>query len=396
MGKKIGYVMAYRKGHNNYGTSLQGYALLKKMQQMGYEVEIINYIKQLSLLNKIQYVYTAIRCGEWRKLLIGSRSARCRKKNQEYNRSVIERTSAVDAYKRKKIIPFFHDYKGFSALQAGSKNYETIIVGSDQVWTPLSLPNKFFNLLFVDDSVRKVAYASSFGVSIIPRFQRKKTGIYLNRFAKIGVREQKGKEIVESLSKQQAFVVADPTLLLSKSEWEQEISETISESTALNIKESKGEPYIFCYFLGNNPVSRDAVRKLQEKTHLRIVTTRHVGEYFAEMDDFGDVAPSAIDPNDFIRYVKNASYVCTDSFHCSVFSIIFHKSFMTFYRFAQSSVTGRNSRIDSLFNVLGINKEHVYAGDISRIDSVVDWETVDRNLSLLRKESIEFLENALN
>ena len=88
----------------------------------------------------------------------------------------------------------------------------------------MSLPNKFFNLLFVDDRVRKVAYASSFGVSEIPSFQRKATGAYLNRFYKIGVREQRGKEIVEELSHQKATVVVDPTMLLSRKEWEVEIT----------------------------------------------------------------------------------------------------------------------------------------------------------------------------
>lgn len=75
--------------------------------------------------------------------------------------------------KRKKLIPLFHEYVGYEALYRGSKNYAVVVVGSDQVWPPMSLPNKFFNLLFVDDRVRKVAYASSLGVSVIPRFQRK-------------------------------------------------------------------------------------------------------------------------------------------------------------------------------------------------------------------------------
>ena len=217
--KRIGCVIAYSKGHNNYGTSLQGYALVKKIQELGYDVEVIEYVKKLSLIDKVKYIINALRAGEIKVLKRKARSKRAYY-HPQYAEGLALRTQAVDAYKSKKLIPYFHRYTGFKALSEGSLNYDIVVVGSDQVWTPLSLPNKFFNLLFVKDSVRKVSYASSFGVSHIPAFQQKATGQYLDRFYKIGVREQQGKAIVESLSHQQAQVVADPTLLLSREEWE--------------------------------------------------------------------------------------------------------------------------------------------------------------------------------
>ena len=214
--KKIGCVIAYTKGHNNYGTSLQGYAMLKKIQQLEYKVEVIHYVKHLSAIQKIKFVVNAIRAGEWKNIVARLIVKKTLKKYPQYAKGIAERTEAVDAYKENKLIPLFHEYIGYDALRKGSLNYDAVVVGSDQVWTPMSLPNKFFNLLFVDDSVRKVAYASSFGVSEIPFFQRKATGAYLDRFYKIGVREQRGKEIVEELSHQKATVVADPTMLLSR------------------------------------------------------------------------------------------------------------------------------------------------------------------------------------
>ena len=63
MPSKIGCVIAYRKGHNNYGTSLQGYAMLKKIQQLGFDIEVINYIKHYSFLEKVLWVIKAYRCG---------------------------------------------------------------------------------------------------------------------------------------------------------------------------------------------------------------------------------------------------------------------------------------------------------------------------------------------
>lgn len=385
---KIGCVIAYTPGHNNYGTSLQGYAMLKKIQQLGYNCEIIQYKKNLTIIQKLRFIVNAIRAGEAKELYSRFTKKNVLKKYPQYALGIKQRTEAVNKYKEKKLIPLFHEYVGYEALHNGSRNYSAVVVGSDQVWTPMSLPNKFFNLLFVDDSVKKVAYASSFGVSEIPDFQKKTTGEYLDRFAYIGVREQRGKEIVDSLSHKKAQVVADPTLLLSRDEWEKEIEDS---------KVNETEPYIFCYFLGTNQDARKAVNELKTKTGLKIITIRHMDEYVPEDEKFGDEAPYNVDPNDFVKYISKATYVCTDSFHCSVFSIIFHRRFMTFYRFANNSKTGRNSRIDSLFNVLGVNKNHIYKeGNIlNGIEDPINWSDVDINLCKLRQESIDFLDNAL-
>lgn len=81
---------------------------------------------------------------------------------------------------------------------------------------------------------------------------------------------------------------------------------------------------------------------------------------------------------------------------CTAFSIQFHKKFMTFYRFAVGAKGGRNSRIDSLFNVLGIPHEHIYQGDVFKVDAPIQWDEVDENLSKLRDKSISFLNKALS
>lgn len=383
--QKIGCVIAYTEGHNNYGTSLQGYAMLKKIQQLGYEVEVIHYVKQLSTIQKIKFVANAIRAGEWKSIVARLTAKRTLKKYPQYAAGIAKRTKAVNAYKAKKLLPLFHTYVGYDALHKGSLNYDAVVVGSDQVWTPMSLPNKFFNLLFVDDSVHKIAYASSFGVSEIPSFQRKETGLYLDRFYRIGVREERGKEIVEELSHQKATVVADPTLLLTREEWEAEISDT---------RPNESEPYIFCYFLGTNQEARKAANQLRKQTGYKIITIRHMDEYVPEDEQFGDEAPYNVDPNDFVKYISKAAYVCTDSFHCTVFSILFHRQFMTFYRFAEGSKTGRNSRINSLFDLFEL-QERLYKGDINKITNPIDYNSVDKKLSELRKESISFLNECL-
>ncbi len=386
MSKKIGCVIAYHKGHTNYGTSLVGYALVKKLQQLNYQVEIINYEKHLSFIQKIKFLLNAILCGSFKEIIHRLFYKRILKQHPIYAEGIKERTKCVEAYKEEKLVPLFRTYSGYQNLHNGSTNYEAIIVGSDQVWTPLSLPNKFYNLLFAKDSVRKIAYASSFGVSSIPDFQKKSTGAYLDRFYKIGVREKKGKEIVDSLSHQIAQVVADPTILLNANEWNEEIGLRPSD---------RKEPYIFCYFLGKNIEARNAAKKLRAKTNYKIICLRHMDEFVPEDEFFGDEAPYNINPNDFLRLIHDASYVCTDSFHCTAFSIQFHKKFMTFYRYSNISSTSRNSRIDSIFEQLQVNKAHIFNGDIEKINEPLDWSSIDSKLNELRKSSIDFLKNAL-
>ena len=383
--KNIGCVIAYRKGHTNYGTSLVGYALIKKLQAMGYSVEVINYIKQLSLSEKAAWVINAMRCDMGGILLERFKGKNDLKSNAEYAANIKVRTEAVEAYKERKFIPLFKDHRGYKALHEGSKNYDAVVVGSDQVWTPLSLPTKFYNLLFVDDSVRKVAYASSFGVSVIPGFQRKATGAYLDRFYRIGVREVKGKEIVDRLSHKKATVVADPTMLLSPDEWMDEIKDS---------KVMETEPYIFCYFLGTNMKAREAANKLKEETGYKIVTLRHMDEFVPSDEQFGDKAPYDVDPNDFLKYISGAAYVLTDSFHCSAFSIQFKRKFMTFYRFKSSSKGSRNSRIDSLLGTFGL-QDRLYQGDIMKVMDDVDYDKIHDVLKDYREKSIDFLKEAL-
>lgn len=383
MSKKIGCVIAYRKNHTNYGTSLVGYALLKELQKLGYDVEVINYVKRPTLHEKVAIGWNQFRV-QGAKMFFKRFAPK--PSNPNYINGIKVRTKAVEAYKERKLIPLFRDYVGYLALSNGSRNYDAVVVGSDQVWLPLGLKTKFFNLLFVDENVRKVAYASSFGVSEIPDFQKKETGRYLDRFYRISVRENEGKEIVETLSHQTATVVADPTMLLDRNEWADEVQ---------NSKADTFVPYIFCYFLGPNLEARKAANALKEKTGLRIITIRHMDEFVADDEKFGDEAPYDVNPEDFVKYIKDASYVLTDSFHCTAFSIQFQKNFMTFYRFAVGAKGGRNSRIDSLFNVLGIPREHIFQGDVFKVDAPIRWDEVDEKLATLRERSIGYLIKAL-
>jgi len=384
-GKKIGCVIAYNEGHNNYGTSLQGYAHLKKIQELGYKCEVIRYRKYLSLFQRCWQIIQMFRIGAFQGKVSVIKEKIDKRLYSGYAKNMQIRTIAVNRYKEEKLKPLFKEYNGFENLRKGSLNYSAVIVGSDQVWTPISLYNKYYNLLFVDDSVPKISYASSFGVSEIPDIQKEQTAAYLNRFAKIGVRELAGKTIVETISQNKAEVVCDPTLLLTSEEWAEEIAQSTVDTT---------EPYIFCYFLGTNPDMRQAADKLKQKTGLKIIAIRHLDEYLSSDEQFGDEAPYDVSPNDFVKYISKAQYVCTDSFHCTIFSILFHRRFMSFYRFKSSSKNSRNSRIDSLFALTGL-QERLFTGDINQMEKDINYSEVDEKLNVFRKDSLQFLRKSL-
>lgn len=385
--QKIGCVIAYANNHNNYGTSLQGYATLKKIQSLGYQTEVIRYNKKLNLSKKAQLALNMLRCGTFKGSIRKTKEKINKKLYKNYASNIHIRTKAVNRFKQEYLIPYFKEYNGFEALKKGSSNYNLVLVGSDQIWLPISLYSKYYNLLFVDDSIPKVAYASSFGVSSIPSFQQKATGNYLNRLDKIGVREIQGKKIVESISNKEATVVADPTLLLTKEEWTKEAEQSPIDTS---------EPYIFCYFLGSNKDSRTATTQLKKDTGLKIISIKYMDEYISSDESFGDEAPYDVSPVDFIKYIKDATYVCTDSFHGTIFSILFNKQFKTFYRFNTKTVNSRNSRIDSLFELLNLSDRLYNQKDINSIKAEIDYPTVNNKVARIRQESLDFLNKSLS
>lgn len=381
---KIGLCIAYKENHNNYGTSLLGYATLKIIENLGYDYEIIYYRKQRNIYELLRTLPLILITGGISVIKNRMKAKYNLKKFPDYAKGIQERTAAVNGFKEKYITKHLRTYAGFNNLCAGSLNYNLIIVGSDQVWLPVGLYTKFFNLLFVDEGIPKMSYSSSFGVSGIPFWQKKATRKYLDRFNAIGVREIRGKEIVESLTKQTATVVLDPTLLIDKDEWE-----SLTKDCELVLKEE----YIFCYFLGSNQDARKAATELKSETGLKIVFFRHMDEYIEADEQFGDYTPYNTDPADFVNYIKNARYVCTDSFHGTVFSIHFQRNFITFYRFDSNSKNSRNSRIDSLFSLLGLEQRLFKEDIISEILEPVDYDRVNEKLSVLKDESMHFLES---
>lgn len=387
--RKVGGVVIMHPNHNNYGTALQGLATVEIMKSLGYPFRIIRYNKQRSIWNIIRTLPGYLCSGALDTIKVQRRNKKMRAKHPDYVNNINLRTEKCNAFKNKYFEPLCDYYTGWDSLVEGSKNYDVIFVGSDQVWSPLSLYAGFYNLMFVDKSIPQFSYSSSFGKSIIMNHQKKGVARFLNKMDAISVREVRGAEIVKELTGRNATVVADPTLLLKRNQWEKLIGDSKAE-----IKEK----YILCYMLGPRADNRETVTRLGKELGLKVVTFNHMDHYEPADEGFGDIKNYTCDCLDFVKLISNAEYVVTDSFHCTVFAILFHKKFLTFYRLNPSDKKSTHSRIDSILGLMGL-QDHIVkntnASYISLLTNDVDWLLVDEKLDELRHESMVFLKKAL-
>ena len=384
--KNIGGVIVSYLEHTNYGSSLQAYATLKVVRDLGYDFTFIKYIKQRNFFDWLKIAPGLILSGGLELIENRIKFKINSLRHHEYNVGQQVRRLKAREFKEKEFVPYYKEYIGYTSLCKGSKDYDVVFVGSDQVWRPFGFYSNYWNLMFCDDSVPKFSYAASFGVSKIPYVQIKGTKRFLERLDMISVREQAGKEIIESISSKKAQVVADPTMLLTQDDWID-----FSKQSTYSIP---SEPYIFCYFLGSRSDIRYQAKKLANETGMKIVIMRHMDEYVTSDETIGDYAPYDVNPYDFVTLLKNAEFVCTDSFHGTVFSIIMHRKFCTFYRVQPTSENSTHSRIVSLLDKFGL-ENRLFQGDILAIRENIDYSLVDEKLLTFREESLRFFQTAL-
>lgn len=298
----------------NYGNSLQNYAVQEVLRANGLKPETIMYeyrtFKQLIKDNV--------------KKIIG------------YNNSDTKRKKAFDEFEKKYITKSVFSNLKMHNDKAESR-YRYYFVGSDQVWNA-SWYNRFpfmkdvYLLTFTDDS-KKVSYAASFGIDKIPDEWAGWFGVNLSRFKAISVREDAGKKIVECISSKKAQVLIDPTMMLDAVTWRQ-----IEKNPGITDDE-----YILCYFLSKKCGEAENYCSELEKEHkiINVMDPNITG---------------AVGPSEFLWMIDHASLVLTDSFHGSVFSMLFEKPFLVFDR--QSDDQKMNSRLVTLLAKFGLERKY--------------------------------------
>ena len=152
------------------------------------------------------------------------------------------------------------------------------------------------------------------------------------------------------------------------------------------------------YLMGDNPEQREFVKKLSKQTGYRIIGLLHGATYISYDEGVADEKPYNVGPAEFINLIRNAEYVCTDSFHCCVFCILNSTKFFGFRRWPDDSKFSANDRLYTLLKFTGLERRLLYGTEdiVQCTNDIIDFSDVLVRVARRRKESMDYLVNALN
>ena len=250
--------------------------------------------------------------------------------------------------------------------------YDVFICGSDQIWNLTRHDDPIWFLYFTKEWKEKIkfSYAPSIADSIPTQYYAS-VQKYIDNLDQISVRESGDVEQLKKITGREVFHACDPVFLLPDYEWEKLIPEQKIE-----------KPYILCYFISTGDYAVSVVKKLKKMTGLEIVHVNvNARDRFNSEYDIRNCTPF-----EFAGYIKNAAYVCTNSFHCTAFSLIFKKNFIVVPK------KTANSRMESLMQMANIGNRFVYPNQLPNLlesDLVVDYSRF--NLSEWIESSKKFI-----
>ena len=355
----------------NFGSVLQAFALQTALQNMGCDAWIID-----AVLPGDMEQYRLFRTGfylERPKAFLADLVY--------FNRNRLRRRR-FDAFRKR----YFHLSRdlyqiGRQSLAPLNKNFDAFICGSDQIWnldcTKGIIPDFF--LAFAANDRLKIAYAPSMpeepGEECLPELNA-----LLNRLDAISVREVRTKAFLEARLQlnQPVFHAVDPTLLLRADDYIQ----------ALSLKSVEEERYIFLYALGSGEIVRrmaeEALRlKRETGLNVRYVYHRYIRALAGEDYRYG------AGPDDFLNLIRGAAYVITDSFHATVFSLLFKVPFHVFAR------PGSSSRMIELLEAVGMLENSCGDGENVPARYLAATDETGEKLAEMAGGSLAFLKTSL-
>lgn len=377
---KIGIITIFRA--NNYGAELQAFALQRKLELMGFDAEVINYpfyknkehvksrlskpVINIGLKNKLKEVVFPIVQSLREKPIKDALDIK-RNKMEEFHRQNTRLSAKT--------------YRCVEELMQEEWKYDLYITGSDQVWNPrLGSSIEPYFLSFAPENKPKISYASSFGVSLISADLHDLLKQRLSKYSKIAVREKQGVDIVKQVAGIDAVQVLDPTLLLTKDEW-QSVSKPVEVP----------KPYILIYELMPCCLISEIALKLASENSgvnvVRIIGQLGIGSV-AGVQDIDDAGPA-----EFIDLFAGASAVVTNSFHGTAFAVNFQKPV---YPVIPAKMQN-SSRITSLLEMLGMLDAVILEGKKNNLQSFSEfrYDEVTPQLLKARGESEAYLQSAL-
>ena len=347
---------------NNYGGLLQNYALQQTLMRLGHSPITIDYRPETTFAR-----YLLSQCKTILLFFITSK----RRSFQKYRKPKPRFSQMTDFVKNNIVTTGRLKRIGMSLVK--KYGFGAVISGSDQVWRPI-YNNKlqYSYLSFVKDKcIKKIAYAASFGVDYW-EYSKRQTEVcskLAKSFDAISVREHSGIALCRNYLNVDAIEVLDPTLLLEKEQY-MSLCDKVPKTE---------EKFVAAYVLDMTDSKKQFIEKLanEKKLTLRL--------FIAD-------ANLTITVEQWLSNFRDADYVITDSFHGTVFSIIFRKPFISIVNRKRGSdrFVSLLSKFDLENRISDIEENSIFK------DFVIDWTHIDTILGFERNKSIKFLADSLN
>lgn len=354
----------------SYGACLQAYATLEALETLGCKAEILNFVNPHESKGN-ETPFELIRGGDVKSGLIAAA------KNIVFKRDKLH-ARAFEGF--HALLP--RSEQAFTSCeQMDGLEADTLIVGSDQVWNPFitgGIEPAFF--LQFGHARRRISIASSLGSHCYSEREQREVAGYLSSLDAISVREAHAVEQIAPLVDKSVFRCLDPTLLLDRSYWR-----------AFSRKPegfSGDERYILVFNLASRSDAEMALwKRLSNETQLplwRINNNTYKDKIF-------DRLLLGMTPEEFVWLVDHASYVITDSFHGTAFSVNMGTPFVS-----MEPIRGNRARIVDLLDLIGL-QDRMLEEDADRLPSIeMDYTAADLSLDAERVRCMEWIEGALH
>lgn len=340
--------------HNdNYGSILQAWALQKTLNDLGFDAIHIDYAPD--------------RREKIRNLLLSGNSPKLILEGMRKKSATGKMHGGFDDFRRENILTTA-PCRDHAALAAAAADFDVLLCGSDQIWSPVWLNPAYF-LDFADKS--RVAYAPSLGVKALPKkAKQRKIARLVKPFSGLSVREEEGAALIKAMTGRAAAVMPDPVLLVPRAEWQSVMDRNVPR-----------ERYILCYFIGEDTSYWQTVAEVARREDCGVrVIPRTEGARNA-----GYPLEENVPPQRWLGLIDGAAHVVTDSFHGAAFSAILNRECTIVRRYREDDPESKNSRIDQLLRNL-------------KADSLEapDWEAINAQLAVQAEGAKAWLRDAIN
>lgn len=376
--KKIGIITFHDV--QSFGATLQCFALFRFLEKKGYCVKIIDYAINAYLEQRKKDPFSrAFRIIKYivslSKIKLKINSILIKRRQRKFEMLLDSRNEKFKKFRQENYHLTEKRYNRYSELRRNTPVFDVYICGSDQIWNPnfCDMDDSYF-LSFAPLKTR-IAYAPSFGTSSLPK---KLTSIYKERLDSIpylSVREESGAKIIAALTGRNVPVVIDPTFLLELDDWDK----LIQKSDVI-----LPDKYILTYFIGIDSQTKQMINLIKSKYRDYEI----INLIFDE---------SCCGPLDFLKMIKNACIVFTNSFHGIALSINMNVPFVCVKTLKDSLKGNGFARIDNLLRKFELSNR-IYNKTIELDDSLrlLDYSNVNRLRKQWVDESESFLIDSIN